>query len=282
MITYDLDSIEEPYLKIKFEQGQFAGQRIHFDEFATCGFATCTCYNLHLSDGERTFLFQVDEQSVTALAEEDMAFAEAIEAELNDEVWDELYEVFTLEKGLECDLTPISKVTNNFSETEYDGVLRDGTMLFYNEVFPHAMDFHVIVDEIEYDLMDLYCLNPSCNCNKVILQVINDEYEEPLFTVVYNIKQNTFKLDNEEKVIVSNEKVGAILTEIKKEFTEPKIKGISYADRYTRMRTVFKDFLVRNGILQNYHPKTRLGIAIGRNDDCPCGSGKKYKKCCGK
>jgi len=21
---------------------------------------------------------------------------------------------------------------------------------------------------------------------------------------------------------------------------------------------------------------------IGRNDPCPCGSGKKYKKCCGK
>ncbi|MGO0943445.1 SEC-C metal-binding domain-containing protein, partial [Clostridioides difficile] len=21
---------------------------------------------------------------------------------------------------------------------------------------------------------------------------------------------------------------------------------------------------------------------IGRNDSCPCGSGKKYKKCCGK
>ncbi|NLB42271.1 MAG: hypothetical protein GX815_08430 [Clostridiales bacterium] len=21
---------------------------------------------------------------------------------------------------------------------------------------------------------------------------------------------------------------------------------------------------------------------VGRNDQCPCGSGKKYKKCCGK
>ena len=21
---------------------------------------------------------------------------------------------------------------------------------------------------------------------------------------------------------------------------------------------------------------------VGRNDDCPCGSGKKYKKCCGR
>ena len=26
----------------------------------------------------------------------------------------------------------------------------------------------------------------------------------------------------------------------------------------------------------------RKGQKIGRNDPCPCGSGKKYKKCCGK
>ena len=26
----------------------------------------------------------------------------------------------------------------------------------------------------------------------------------------------------------------------------------------------------------------RIGAKIGRNDSCPCGSGKKYKKCCGK
>ena len=25
----------------------------------------------------------------------------------------------------------------------------------------------------------------------------------------------------------------------------------------------------------------RVGEKIGRNDPCPCGSGKKYKKCCG-
>ncbi|HOG50872.1 MAG TPA: SEC-C metal-binding domain-containing protein [Lentisphaeria bacterium] len=28
-------------------------------------------------------------------------------------------------------------------------------------------------------------------------------------------------------------------------------------------------------------PKTRTEPKIGRNDPCPCGSGKKYKKCCG-
>jgi SEC-C motif domain protein len=28
-------------------------------------------------------------------------------------------------------------------------------------------------------------------------------------------------------------------------------------------------------------PMTRARPAVGRNDPCPCGSGKKYKKCCG-
>jgi uncharacterized protein YecA (UPF0149 family) len=29
-------------------------------------------------------------------------------------------------------------------------------------------------------------------------------------------------------------------------------------------------------------PIVREGAKIGRNDVCPCGSSKKYKKCCGK
>lgn len=28
-------------------------------------------------------------------------------------------------------------------------------------------------------------------------------------------------------------------------------------------------------------PITNAGAKIGRNEACPCGSGKKYKKCCG-
>ena len=29
-------------------------------------------------------------------------------------------------------------------------------------------------------------------------------------------------------------------------------------------------------------PKKREGEKVGRNSPCPCGSGKKYKKCCGR
>ena len=31
------------------------------------------------------------------------------------------------------------------------------------------------------------------------------------------------------------------------------------------------------------HHKEKTGsIKVGRNDPCPCGSGKKYKRCCGR
>ncbi|HBE45645.1 MAG TPA: hypothetical protein DDW17_09465 [Deltaproteobacteria bacterium] len=32
----------------------------------------------------------------------------------------------------------------------------------------------------------------------------------------------------------------------------------------------------------NEQPLQKHNKKIGRNDPCPCGSGKKYKKCCGK
>ena len=35
-------------------------------------------------------------------------------------------------------------------------------------------------------------------------------------------------------------------------------------------------------VAQDTTPITRPGSKLGRNDPCPCGSGKKWKKCCGK
>jgi preprotein translocase subunit SecA len=32
----------------------------------------------------------------------------------------------------------------------------------------------------------------------------------------------------------------------------------------------------------NIEPIRNLGAKVGRNDPCPCGSGKKFKNCCAK
>jgi preprotein translocase subunit SecA len=39
--------------------------------------------------------------------------------------------------------------------------------------------------------------------------------------------------------------------------------------------------LAGSGDYQPVQQVVRSGVKVGRNDPCPCGSGKKYKKCCG-
>lgn len=42
-----------------------------------------------------------------------------------------------------------------------------------------------------------------------------------------------------------------------------------------------KDRIVVDFETGNVYKKTRKAVKVGRNDPCPCGSNKKYKKCHG-
>lgn len=42
------------------------------------------------------------------------------------------------------------------------------------------------------------------------------------------------------------------------------------------------DWIWDDKFMAEQQPFVRQNPKIGRNDPCPCGSGKKYKKCCGK
>ena len=43
-----------------------------------------------------------------------------------------------------------------------------------------------------------------------------------------------------------------------------------------------KEPIHRQSNYQKAKPATNNSAKVGRNDPCPCGSGKKYKQCCGK
>lgn len=49
-------------------------------------------------------------------------------------------------------------------------------------------------------------------------------------------------------------------------------------DEYSQMNAEGRAEVLVDG----WEPYRRKGVKVGRNDPCPCGSGKKYKKCCGK
>lgn len=57
---------------------------------------------------------------------------------------------------------------------------------------------------------------------------------------------------------------------------EPDMDGGVYYKKYPQEKPVVR--VIHDGT--NEQPYVRAGKKIGRNDPCPCGSGKKYKNCC--
>jgi preprotein translocase subunit SecA len=59
------------------------------------------------------------------------------------------------------------------------------------------------------------------------------------------------------------------------------VDEIEEAFQRKKRRELEQARMAGSGDLQTVHQVVRGAAKIGRNDPCPCGSGKKYKKCCG-
>jgi len=78
--------------------------------------------------------------------------------------------------------------------------------------------------------------------------------------------------DSEIKLVIDFEKLYYNMLDAKADwlYNLPQWDGVLDAERRTEIRKEYN--------------KSKIAVSnkIGRNDPCPCGSGKKYKKCCGK
>jgi preprotein translocase subunit SecA len=59
------------------------------------------------------------------------------------------------------------------------------------------------------------------------------------------------------------------------------VDEIEEAFQRRKRRELDQARMAGSGDLQTVQQVVRGAAKIGRNDPCPCGSGKKYKKCCG-
>jgi SEC-C motif-containing protein len=63
-------------------------------------------------------------------------------------------------------------------------------------------------------------------------------------------------------------------------FADEKGRDLSHHERSTFVRREGRWYFV-DGVTPKQAPAKRSEPKVGRNDPCPCGSGKKYKKCHG-
>lgn len=100
-------------------------------------------------------------------------------------------------------------------------------------------------------------------------QVIQKDYPDEYAYIEEFIR----KLENSAKINLLKDRLLKIYYQL-----EPFFDGGTYYDKYPQEQTRAKGTLITNGFPDE--PYVRLTKKIGRNDPCPCGSGKKYKHCC--
>jgi hypothetical protein len=88
-----------------------------------------------------------------------------------------------------------------------------------------------------------------------------------------------FDLEYVSKIICGN------YNEVEQDMFKPeetyfKRELLNMFDRYKQIITTWYGYTSEDNISDSAKEPIRVEVKIGRNDPCPCGSGKKYKKCC--
>ena len=172
--------------------------------------------------------------------------------------------------------------------------VRSGTLISYADLISERRSIYEggvacfsIFDHngTEYAVDPLYCPNPKCHCNEsrlLFVRIIHDEQAEITnmedcmivqlqFKGGWDIKEHWEILLPEAKRVVAAwlKKHPDVIGELKPQYQAIKAVG---------RRSLEQERQQKRNLSQL---PTVEGKKPGRNAPCPCGSGKKYKKCCG-
>jgi hypothetical protein len=157
----------------------------------------------------------------------------------------------------------------DYHEVEYNGL-----MSAYNDILPYGDQFFVTINGEQCLIFDQYCLLPKCPCTDTNLDIISidklGKKGKEICFIELNYKKRRWKLIDESSFSISLESVKTAIEE-----QLPDIYKQMH-NRHMKLKTIYAHCKKKH-----HAPKQELQLPkAGRNDPCPCGSGKKYKKCC--
>jgi len=157
---------------------------------------------------------------------------------------------------------------------EYHRVEYNGVMSAYNDVLPYGEQLLVTIDGQQCIILDQYCLLPKCPCSDTVLNVFSidkvGKTGKELFVVSLDYKKKQWKLTEECSFPVTLKTVRAVI--------EDQLPNIhkQLHKRHIELKAIYA-----HSKKKHHSPEEEIQLPkVGRNDPCPCGSGKKYKKCC--
>lgn len=144
---------------------------------------------------------------------------------------------------------------------------RRGTLVGWGEVFPGAREDLYFLEDRLYAAIEMYCPAPDCDCEEVVVSfwVLIPRGAPSPGRIVVHLSGAT--------EIEPSKNGSARLDQLWRLFQQ---RHPNYRTRFARRYPVIQEIGA-----QIVGSQQAVSSKIGRNDACPCGSGKKYKKCCG-
>ena len=152
----------------------------------------------------------------------------------------------------------------------------DGKAIKYIDVFG-VQDNIALKSKFEgktYWIYDYYCMHAACHCDDVYLKFIEEDENSKATGRHFGVRKS-FK--NGEMVIEDRNLPEQKANEVAAEALNysPEVVEL-FKQRYAQMKLEGHNIITK----ESKKPIVNENV-IGRNDPCTCGSGKKYKKCCG-
>lgn len=280
MFTYQIKNPKEAFINFEIGEGEFAGKVLKSNELQPCMELTCTCGNIYFVDDEQLFALDVVNNQVLKYNESEPidsskdTYLKSLENEMSVEQWAELNAFFKDLKGMASEMADTDKIEVRFEN--YKKVLQESQMVSYYEVLPWSFDMSIGIDGITYWISDFYCVRPSCECTSVLLLLSLNYDQQPSLELWYDYRTQEVSMGELDDKKLPTTK---IIREIR--YTQADKFRKTLSSRHERMTKFFSNFLKQNKISSKLKSPIIGADTIGRNDLCSCGSGKKYKKCCG-
>jgi len=168
-----------------------------------------------------------------------------------------------------------------FDEEDFEDV---NLMIDFYDYFEDAEILEDTINGIDYKYLEIYCKNSDCNCTEITLQIYQADKYLGNARYDYKLQRLTTKLNhliNLDTLIELNE-----IFEIKHQFVKSKFESELLIREIAAIRAETKGYKEE---IKGYKKEVKAydkeikylkSNKIGRNQPCPCGSGKKYKRCC--
>jgi len=299
VFSYDINN-QQGVLRLR--RGKWAG-RTWTVRLQCCDNPLCACANVNFhcmdtDDADRNtqehtekIYFGLDANAHKATADTGRAnlhyapeLAKAAVAEFGEQEWQLLYRFLLKTKRKSIRAMDVSKLTL----PDLSAVLKgNGSLIGFAEIFPFADCFEFELNGELWAVDDQYCVMPDCDCREVVvnfLQLIPSQHQsvklnKQIPAARYNYQRN--KSEVQQKPGPEQPSLAALLKtlrEVHPSFVE------DVKCRHKQLKTIYQRSVLAQEPSDNYlgsgQTIRRDKPKAGRNDPCPCGSGKKYKKCC--